>query len=397
MLHVGRAAESLERKLAGFTGYDRGLSDDLEAYRRALASLAGRSAAEIRAGLGAGASGALPSEEWDAHRRPVLPFGVPLAHHEEARAWAAEALFDRTTFAADGSQIQPSPDLSVPVAVVQVGWFENPHNPALPYVKDVRVEVLTPDEVAMERNGVADLSEQAVHRRRFALEVDALCDWMHDQAGVRPLPVAFFDSSLVASFAEDLDPESRAFYVERMVRLVAASEDARVPLVGYVDNSRARDLATMLSGLDPSLPRTATATDAEILHGVMRWGERTPAWVCDREGTVLRDYTLDDGERDLGDRLCFLYLKTSAQTVPARLDIPRWVVEEGHVDDVVGIVRAEAVVGNGYPYAIETADATAVITMEDRRRFYALFERFAARNGIGLRVASKIQSKARRR
>ena len=61
------------------------------------------------------------------------------------------------------------------------------------------------------------------------------------------------------------------------------------------------------------------------------------------------------------------------------------------------VVRAECAVGTGYPYAIETADAVAVITAEDRRRFYAMFERFAEENDIRLRVAAKLQSKLRRR
>ena len=33
--------------------------------------------------------------------------------------------------------------------------------------------------------------------------------------------------------------------------------------------------------------------------------------------------------------------------------------------------------GNGYPYAVETADAVAVITMQDRERFYRLLQEFA--------------------
>jgi len=398
VLHTGRAAQALEDNLHRFTGYDRALSDDLTAYRAALCGLAPMSAHEICSRLPGGPSGARPTEEWEVHRAPVLAFGVAMRNHEEARAWAAETLFDRITFASDGSQIQPMPDISVPVAAVQVGWFENPHNPKVPYVKDVRVEVLPPDQVFVARGGVSVFSDQAVSLRRFALEVDVLCEWMHDHAGVRPAPVAFFDGSLVVSFAERLEPETRDFYIAQAVRLLRTSEETRVPLVGYVDNSRARDLTTMLGHLIPALDRGENVTDAGILRGLMRWGDRTPAWTCAREG-VLAAYRVGDSEEEtfLGDRVCFVYLKTAEPQVPARLDLPRWVVEEGLAEDVVQVVRAECVVGNGYPYAIETADAVAVITAEDRRRFYGLFEQFAERNGIRLTVASKIQSKGRRR
>ncbi|MDP9381734.1 MAG: DNA double-strand break repair nuclease NurA [Chloroflexota bacterium] len=398
MLHASRAARALEANLDRFTGYDRTLSDDLAAYRDALARLEGRSAHEISAPLPGGPTGALPSPEWDTYCRPVLPFGVEFTNHEEAREWAARTLYDRITFAADGSQIQPLPDISVPVAAVQVGWFENPHNPDVPYIKDVHVEVLPPDEVFVVRNGVSVFSDQRVSLRRFELEVDRLCEWMQEHSGVRPLPVAFFDGSLVVSFAENLEPQTREFYIQQAVRLLSTSERTRVPLVGYVDSSRARDLTTMLAHAYPELEPAELVTDAGLLRGSMNWGDRTPAWLCNREG-VLADYKAGegDGAADLSDRVCFLYLKTSASNVPARLDLPRWVVEEGQAEDVAQIVRAEAVVGNGYPYAIETADAVAVITSEDRRRFYGLFEQFAERNGIRLRVASKIQSKYRRR
>jgi hypothetical protein len=61
------------------------------------------------------------------------------------------------------------------------------------------------------------------------------------------------------------------------------------------------------------------------------------------------------------------------------------------------IVRAETVVGNGYPYPLETADAVAVLTMEDRERFYELFRQFAQRHDLPLRVSRKLLSKQQRR
>lgn len=398
MLHTARAALALEENRARFTGYDRGLSDELRTYGEAMLSLAGRSAEELSRLLPQGSSGARPSEEWDECCSPVLNFGVEFGNHEEARSWAAEVLFDRITFAADGSQIQPVPDVSVPVAAVQVGWFENPHNPALEYVKDVRVEVLPPDEVFVERSGVSVFSDQAVSLKRFRMEVDVLCEWMYQHAGLRPLPLAFFDGSLVVSFAENLEPRTKDFYVQQAVRLLDASERTRVPIIGFVYNSRARDLTTMLTHVEKATPRSELVTDATVLHPLMRWGDSTPSWVCDRAG-VLGQYklALPQGDVSLLDRVCFAYIKTSAANPPARLEFPRWVVEEGHTEDLMQVVRGEVVVGNGYPYVIETADALAVITAEDRRRFYQMFQQFADHNGIRLGVASKIQSKGRRR
>lgn len=85
--------------------------------------------------------------------------------------------------------------------------------------------------------------------------------------------------------------------------------------------------------------------------------------------------------------------KTTADGLPARLDVPRWVLEEGELEHVMDVVRAECVVGNGYPYALETADAAAVITQRDRERFYRVLQEFAEKRGLPLRFSWKSISK----
>jgi hypothetical protein len=77
--------------------------------------------------------------------------------------------------------------------------------------------------------------------------------------------------------------------------------------------------------------------------------------------------------------------------------MPRWIVEEDRVDDVIDLVRAECVVGAGYPYALETADALTVLSKADRDRFYAWFEQFASNQGVTLLRTGKAQSKLVRR
>jgi hypothetical protein len=79
------------------------------------------------------------------------------------------------------------------------------------------------------------------------------------------------------------------------------------------------------------------------------------------------------------------------------LDIPRWVLEEGEMEHVMDVVRAECVVGNGYPYALETADAVSVITNRDRERFYRMLQEFAEKKDLPLRFSRKATSKRVRR
>jgi len=93
----------------------------------------------------------------------------------------------------------------------------------------------------------------------------------------------------------------------------------------------------------------------------------------------------------------FTYLQTTGDGPPARLDVPAWVYEAGLLDDVVDAVRAECVSGLGYPYAIETADAAAVITARDRDQFLRLIQEFAEKESFAFRVSRKAASKVRRR
>ena len=155
----------------------------------------------------------------------VIPFDHEWQNREEARRWSFETLLGRTTFSADGSQILPSKDFSVPVAAVQVGWFENPHTPGGNYVKDAAFEILSPAEVMVRTGGATEISEQVVHMRRYGLEVGVIKNFMNGVAArgfdaAKP-PVVFFDSLLVISFAELLPDEQRGRYVADIVSLLA--------------------------------------------------------------------------------------------------------------------------------------------------------------------------------
>jgi hypothetical protein len=127
----------------------------------------------------------------------------------------------------------------------------------------------------------------------------------------------------------------------------------------------------------------------------MVWGDRTRALVCAR-GDVLGRYVTAEGV-DYSREICLTFLKTNALAPPARLDVPRWIVRAGLLDHVVDVVRAEVIVGNGYPYGIEAADACAVLGSGDREHFYRLVQDFAGRHQINLRVVPKAASKRRRR
>ena len=113
--------------------------------------------------------------------------------------------------------------------------------------------------------------------------------------------------------------------------------------------------------------------------------------------TAVDALARDDPAQDYYSRVHFVYLKTTAANPPARLDVPAWVLETGQLEWVMDVTRAECIVGVGYPYAAETADAVAVITATDRERFYRTLQEFIDNLGLDLRYARKAYSKRGRR
>ena len=372
---------------------DSSVADLMAGYWRALARYLDLSSAEIGARLAENASpGALPTGEHDGSNG-CIPFPQTFAHHREAREWAADQLRGVSTLAVDGSQIRPTKDYSIPIGVVQVGWFLNHHLPDLPYEKGVRTEVLSAEELRGS-GGVDDfISSSLVDLRRFEMEAEQCARAMRDHAGEKLL--VFFDGSLVVSFVEPMPERLRASYVRAVLSLLAASEETGVPVVGYLDTSFARDLCGLLASLWP-MADSSPISDAALINGKLKWGDRTPVYHCRRAG-ILQQY-LDPEKGDHRQGVCFAYLQAASDRAPARLELPRWVFESGQSDWVFDVVRAEIIAGAaGYPYPIEAADAVAVLTMEDRERFYGILQGFARDHGMPLSYAAKARSKRTRR
>lgn len=421
MLHKGKLLAALHAKRGQFSAYDGSFGDQLNAYQNALETLYLEypSAEQLAFVLppdrqGMPPAGARPSIEFDRwlvyaphddYHGPLFSFRQEFANHEQARQWA-ECIEGITTVAVDGSQLQPWRDASIPVALIQVGLFVNPHARGKPYTKDVIMEVLSPDEIVESKVESADpdsypYSEMQVNLRRYQLEVETLRRQMEQQAHNRRegqpahSPVVFFDGSLIVSFALTMPEPYRSAYIEAALSLLQTSEEQRIPLIGFIDTSYARDMITMLRRLDATRPRpvlreTRRIHDALLWQGKMRWGDRTPAMICAR-GDILEDYG------PYREKVAFCYLQTASRRPPARLEFPRWILEDGLLEPVLDTVRAELIAGNGYPYAIETADAVAVITMQDRQEFYAQFQEFMQRQGMHFSFSKKSVSKSRRR
>ena len=391
MFHREKAIVALERKAEQFTGYELQKAEILKTYRAELVELGQLDQVELERKLdGIDWPGARPTIEQDQYNHVIVPFEQEWTTHQQARAWAKEVLESVPTIAVDGSQIMPNKIISVPVGAVQVGWFVNPHMHESSYVKDIAFEVFSPEELSDEE-GDSGFPDWRINMERFRGECRQAAVLMQEYSEEEKKPLCFFDGSLIVSFVEHMKPAHQHLYVKSIHELLEASEKYKVPLVGYTDTSYAKDLISMLD-LSVGRERQKEISDGAVLSPQMTWGDRSIAYICARDDKVLPV----DGNKYY-QRLIIVYLKTTSDRPPARLEMPRWILEEGLLEYALDIVRAECVVGNGYPYALETADAVAVLTHQDRDRFYRLVQEFAEKEKLPLRFSRKAVSKRGRR
>ncbi|MFE4105607.1 DNA double-strand break repair nuclease NurA [Almyronema epifaneia] len=381
--------QQLNAKQAQFADFDQRTLKLLQTYQAALVELSQRDPVALQKAIERLPSycGAIPLEPLTQSDRGIIRENLQWNNREESLAWAKAQIAGVATFAVDGSQIFPSKDISLLVALVQIGWYENLHVETGIYSKDIQTEIMTPADLSVGDR--RELIDRKVNMKRFGMETERLVRYMEERQGCDRCLV-FFDGALAASFAELLDDESRQFYVNQLTQLLRTSQRCQVPLVGYVDTSYGRDLTAMLRHL-AHLPEAGALRDAQIVNRLMqdRWGDRTPLYRCD--SSILKYYC------EQHDQVTFTYLKSTLDGFPARLELPRWIYETGRLDQVLNWVRAEVVIGGGYPYAIETADQTAVLQARDRQIFYRILQTWTETNGLNLRLSRKMVSKARRR
>ena len=386
--------DQLEKKREAFIRYFDEQASELRFYKAALSRLEKLSLSEIKERLADITDfGAMPAREIEKNRSFAFPFSQLWQNHEQARRWADEILENRTTFAADGSQIFAGKETSMPVAAIQIGWFENPHDESLTYEKNADFEILSPEDL-LKGNEEPINPETRVGERRFHGEAAKVGEFISRKKGWQErgerMPLGFFDGTLLFSIGLPQTAIQESF-LQAMVNLVRHSRDCKVPIVGYIDRSFARDVTTLLEKIEPNgQPAERTLYDAAILFsaGILdSWGDRSCFCYSQRHG--LSAFNDENGRSIVG----FSYLRTAMDATPARLDIPAWVYEDGLLDELIDIVRAECVIGRGYPYAAETADQAAVISSADRDIFLRAFQELAALEKLGFSVSRKVASK----
>lgn len=402
MLFRSQLGDQFYRNAEDLRAFSRQESREASSFRETLEHVASLSRNEFdEHRLTVDNIGAVPDDEFFQTGSIASCFEMSWANHEAAREWASHILSGRVTFAADGSQIYSGNETSIPVAAVQIGWFENPHDAEIAYEKGADVKLLTPKDLVRDQEEPMN-PDIRVDEQRYLGEVEKLTAFLKKARGWSKrgerMPVAFFDNPLLVPFSQKGLQNS---LVKATVDLVQTSLKCEVPVVGYVDRSFSHDIVTMLRSFrddepisdlalfDGSLLNTSLPNGTRLLEN---WGDRTTFFHSFRRG-LDAFFDRSSGTTSVG----FVYLRSSSTNPPARIDLPAWVCRDGLLSETLDVIRAECVVGLGYPYALETADQAAVISSRDREVFFGALQQFARREKLEFGVSRKNASKSRRR
>ena len=391
MLNISDLSSEFEDRRSAIVDYERETSGELEEYRNAIPYL-DRADASLNGTLPQ-YSGARIFESGGTIKR-FLP-AAAWNGWQDAMGWVDSVLAGVAVGSADGSQIYPDKNYGLPIAVVQIGSVWNRHTNTREYAQSTSATLITPDEFADAE--VYAYGKEFVDVRRFALECDALIDLMHTSTGTDDDRIyLLLDGTLVPPHINALRTNVKEIYLDAMKRLLDASNETGNPVIGYVDVSVQRDVVTMMRHIY-GLPETKRLFDPVLFAGRLNWGDRTKAFVCNRDDRRGADSpSVLDMYRGYRDSIAFFYMRMG--DLPSRIEFPVWCADDTEeIDRIADIVRAETIIRGSYPDILMLAHRNAVITAGEHSLFYGMLSRFCAEHGIVAYTGAKQGYKERDR
>ncbi|MCX9084033.1 MAG: DNA double-strand break repair nuclease NurA [Candidatus Methanoperedens sp.] len=298
----------------------------------------------------------------------------------ESMKWVDSVLSGIPVGAVDGSQIYSDKNYEIPLAVIQISRIFNRHTSDRDYSQDTDVIIITPDE--FEAASVYAFGTEYIDACRFSMECEGSIRLMNEHKSI----FVMLDGALILSHINVLNKNIREIYIKAITKLLESSEKTRNPVIGFIDTTMPRDITLMmhfLFGLKKS-----KLSDTHLFSNML-WGERTAAFLCDRDdrrGDEARS-VLDNYGR-FNNEIAFCYMMLS-NGLPARVEFPAWVHREGSLDKIADIIRAQCVIRGNYPDILMRAHDVAVIRTNEHGLFYGMLENFCRINGIKINKSSK--------
>ncbi|VVB90850.1 NurA domain protein [uncultured archaeon] len=308
-----------------------------------------------------------------------FPFNWKNRH--DAIEWVDSVLSGVAVGAVDGSQIYSDKNYEIPLAVIQTSQILNRHTNDSDYKENIEAEIITPDE--FEDASVYSFGSEYIDARRFALECNSIIRLMKEN----DKPFIMLDGALILSHINVLNRNIREIYIKAITKLLEASESTRTPLIGFIDTTTSpRDITLMMHFLFGL--KKGKLSDTHLFSHIL-WGDRTAAFLCDRDdrrGGEARSVLDNYGEYK--NRIAFFYMRVS-NGFPARVEFPAWMHEDGKVDKIADIIRAECVIRSNYPDILMRAHEAVVIKMNEHDLFYGMLDNFCKAHGIMINKSAK--------
>jgi hypothetical protein len=379
MLNLRSISDQFDARLSAIKSYDMERSTLSEEYRSELKKL---NVIDISMNVHLNTySGAKLFEPG----KLIHSFPFNWKNRHDAIEWVDSVLSGVVVGAVDGSQIYSDKNYEIPLAVIQTSQILNRHTNDSDYKEIMEAEIITPDE--FESASVYSFGSEYVDARRFALECDSIVRLTKED----DKPCVMLDGALILSHINVLNRNIRGIYVRAITKLLDASEKTRTPVIGFIDTTMPSDITLMmhlLFGLKKS-----KLSDTHLFSHLL-WGERTAAFLCDRDDRRGEDSksVLDNYGR-FRNKIAFFYIRVG-NGLPARVEFPAWVYGKKEIDKIADIIRAECIIRGNYPDILMRAHDAAVIRMSEHELFYGMFDNFCKAHGIRVNKSVKQFHKA---
>ncbi|MCZ7406557.1 MAG: DNA double-strand break repair nuclease NurA [Candidatus Methanoperedens sp.] len=318
----------------------------------------------------------------------IHPFPFNWKNRHEAMEWVDSVLSGVAVGAVDGSQIYSDKNFEIPIAVIQTSSIFNRHTENSDYNQETGASIITPGE--FEEASVYSFGSEYVDARRFSMECDTIIRLMKEHEKLYVL----LDGALILAHINVLNRKIREIYINAIVKLLSASRETHNTIIGFIDTTMPRDITLMMHFLF-GLKKTKLSDTHLFSH--LLWGERTAAFLCDRDdrrgevsSSVLDNYGL------FKNSIAFFYMRLG-NGLPSRVEFPAWIHEKEDIDKLADIIRAQCVIRGNYPDILMRAHDAAVIRMSEHDLFYGMFDNFCKAHGIKINKSAKHFHKTMRR
>ena len=311
--------------------------------------------------------------------------------------------------ATDGSQIAPSRHEIAYCYLINIGRVAIHYNSGIYPLLDNIPEVFYKTEDLYKARQWGIQTEQWMTFKRTVAENVALANLAMETrsqilTNVHELPMlAFTDGALIHWEFDDIPAGARSQLLPNILAAWDKLKEQKIPLAGYISAPRAAEATNFLRlqlcpfeqpdctthcGSKPldfaPCSQLQPLRDGSLWNRLLKVGECSPLWKSHVK--ILQEY----GEHQI--YFCYLHVGTEI----ARIEMPAWTALDLELrSQALTIILAQVQKGYGYPVALAEAHNQAVVTISDRRRFFAILEQQMVKSGLRNVTTSYKESRKR--